>query len=68
MCCLQALEALSALYDAAAILDCDLKGNKMFDMLETNAHKWKCGCNFASLLVCYSESVCIFSVKYDSQV
>ena len=34
--------------------------SEKFDMLETNAHKWKCECSFISLLVCYSESVCIF--------
>ena len=37
-----------------------------FDMLETIAHRWKCGRNFASLLVCYSESVCIVSVNCNS--
>ena len=38
-----------------------LKSEKV-DMLETIAGWWKCGCNFASLLACYSESVRIFSV------
>ena len=59
---------LVALYDLMCAF-CDVSwvySDEKFDMLETNTHRWNCGSNFTSLLDYYSESVCIFSVNYDS--